>query len=191
MLHISCEKPLLFDYRQPSKWIVNLTRIYRKVKTKKQHVGKGFELQTSCTTSGIDNYIHAFRYTKKSCWGKSIPLIFELLILFSIPRGRFRLLFFVSNVVDRIMAFSVTEPHSFSVYPSPLCSAIQTVFHRSSKLLFCRKSPKLRAKNRLSEPVKGSQKWVWECWQNFGRTGFSRTFGEFLSWLSVAIPRAE
>ena len=60
----------------------------------------------------LDNYIHAFRYTKKSCWEKLIPLIIELLILFSIPHGRFRLLFFVSNVVDRIMAFSVTEPHS-------------------------------------------------------------------------------
>jgi len=171
--HVSREKSLLLAFQQPSTSILNL--IYKKWKKIRQEI-RTMNI-TSCTTNGIGNCTHAFRYTRKSCWGRLIPLIYWASNSIFLSLWPFSPTFLhIQRYRAQIMSF-FSQNLVFSLWkmctPPPLCSVIRTVLHRSSKLLFCRKSPKLRAKNCLSEPVKGSQKWLWECWQNFGRTGFS------------------
>ena len=71
------------------------------------------------------------------------------------------------------MLFSFSESHFLLRKMDALCSGPRTVFYRSmsaeSRQIFV-------PKNHLSEPVRGSQKWVCECWQNFVLTWLSPAF---------------
>jgi hypothetical protein len=104
------------------------TKCVHNVQKVEKKSGKGFEPQTSCTMNGVYKYTHAFRYTKRSCEGRLIPLIcwasISLLILFSFPYACFRRLFFISNIIGPQLCHFISQNLIFSTENMYRCSVM-------------------------------------------------------------------